>query len=178
MAILTEQRLGDVRTQLSQYQKDIAIYRDTARHCCLLSTCATRLSLHQPGFSLPLPLFGELLKKSFKLNDSWQPKEHTSQAGLAATAVEQINAAVLPFVASCLSKRHFLRYLLSVCLEVWQDELSPEEQVLLSTVGTTLVDILRCCMSKEEEEEEEQKVASCDTEFYTFDKVSFFWCVL
>lgn len=163
-----------MRTQLSQYQNDIDIYRDAAQHCCLLSTCATRLSSHQPSFSLPLPLFDDLLKKAFKLNHAWQPKERTSQAGLAATAVEQVNAAVLPFVASQLSGRHFLRYLLSVCLEVWQQDASPEEQVLVSTVGFALVDVLKCCTSKEEEEEEEQEGASCDTDF---DKVSLLvWC--
>lgn len=173
MAILAEQRLADVKTQLSQYQKDIAIYHDAAQHCCLLSTCATNLSSHHPSFSLPLPLFDDLLKKSFKLNHVWQPKEQTSQAGLAATAVEQINEAVLSCVATCISRRHFLRYLLNVCLEIWQQGVSPEEQALVSAVGPALVDALKCCMSEEEEEEGEGKGegVSCDTEFYTFDKV-------
>lgn len=170
IATLAEQRLGDVKSQLAQYQKDIEIFRDAAQHCHLLSTCATRLSSHQPSFPLPLSLFDDLLRKSFKLNQVWQPKEYTSQAGLAATAVEQINAAVLPFVASCLSRRCFIHYLLIVCLEVWQQGVSQEEQALISTVGSALVDALNSCMS--EEEDEEQEGTSSDTEFYSLDKVS------
>ena len=168
---LAEQRLGDVKSQLARYQKDTEIFRDAAQHSHLLSTCAAKLSSHHSNFPLPLPLFDDLLRKSFKLNQVWQPKEYTSQAGLAATAVEQVNAAVLPFVASCLSQRCFLHYLLMVCLEVWQQGVSREERALISAVGSTLVDALNSCMSEEEDEEQEEGTSS-DTVFHSLDKVS------
>ena len=172
VSTLAEQRLEDVKSQLTQYQKDIDIFRDAAQHCRLLSTCVARLSSYQPSFSLPLPLFDDLLKKSFKLNQVWQPKEFTSQAGLAATAVEQVNTAVLPFAASCLSQRCFLHYLLIVCLEVWQQDTSGEELALISTVGSALVDVLTSYISEEEEEEQKEGTSS-NTEFYAFDQVSY-----
>lgn len=172
VSILAEQRLDDAKSQLTQYQKDIEIFHNAAQHCRLLSTCVASLSSYQPSFSLPLPLFDDLLGKVFKLNQVWQPKEFTSQAGLAATAVEQINTAVLPFVASCLSGRCFLHYLLIVCLEIWKQDVSKEEQMLISTVGSALVNALNSCKCEEDEEVQEEGDSS-NTEFYSFDTVSY-----
>ena len=56
-----------------------------------------------------------------------------------------------------------------MCLEIWKQDVSKEEQTLISTVGSALVNALNSCKCEEDEEVQEEGDSS-NTEFYSFDK--------